>query len=155
DPSLNGGFPSADVAAKARDATDYERAVTAYRFWYPSVSCEGIFHGNREKGIKDNESVIILSARPRQVAFTAHSDPPYGAGCLDVKDGPMVIEMPPGPFIGLANDHHQGWILDMGIPGPGGIRGGRHLILPPDYKGEIPRGYFVGKSLSNKVLIAI
>src|SRR5262249_24574509 len=134
---------------------DYQRAITAYRFWYPTVSCEGIFNGNRVKGIKDNESIIVLSAGPRQGAFTANSDTPYGAGCLDVKDGPYVVEMPPGNFIGLANDHHQGWILDMGLPGPAGNKGGKHLILPPDHKGEVPARYFAGKSASNKVLIAI
>jgi hypothetical protein len=152
---FKGGFPPADDAQKARDEADYQRAITAYRFWYPTVSCEGIFNGNREKGIRDNESVIILSAGPRQIAFTANSDTPYGAGCLDVSAGPFVIEMPPGPFIGLANDHHQGWILDMGLPGPAGAKGGKHLILPPGYKEKVPEGYFVGRSVSNKVLIAV
>src|SRR5262249_27508051 len=113
------------------------------------------FHGNREKGFNDNETVIIMSAGPRQVAFTANSDTPYGAGTLDVKDGPYVIELPPGPFIGLANDHHQGWILDMGLPGPDAGKGGKHLVLPPGYKGEVPKGYFVGKSSSYKVLVAV
>src|SRR5262249_18491836 len=32
---------------------------------------------------------------------------------------------------------------------------GKHLILPPGYKGEPPAGYFVGRSASNKVLVAI
>ena len=134
---------------------DYQRAVTAYRFWYPTVSCEGIFHGNRELGLKDNEDVSIMAAGPRQVVFTANSDTPYGAATLDVKDGPYVIELPAGPLIGLADDHNQGWILDMGLPGPDGGKGGKHLILPPAYKEEPPKGYFVGRSASNKVLIAV
>src|SRR5262249_29730587 len=87
---------------------------------------------------------------PRQVMFTPNSDTPYGFGPLDLKDGPYVVEMPPGPFIGLANDHHQGWIMDMGLPGPDAGKGGKHLILPPGYKGEVPAGYFTGKALSNK-----
>src|SRR5262245_30982920 len=135
------GFPPPDEAQKARDAADYQRAITAYRFWYPTVSCEGIFNGCREKGMNDNESIMILSAGPRQLAFTANSDTPHGAGALDVKDGPYVIEVPPGPFIGLADDHHQGWILDMGLPGPAGPKGGKHLSRAPDYKGEVPPGY--------------
>jgi len=83
--------------------------------------------------------------------FTPNSDTPYGFGLLDLKDGPYVVEMPPGQFIGLVNDHHQGWVMDMGLPGPDAGKGGKHLILPPGYKGEVPAGYFVGKSLSNKV----
>jgi hypothetical protein len=155
EPPFKGGFPTPDEAQKARDDADYQRAITAYRFWYPTISCEGIFNGNREKGINDNDTITIMSAGPRQVVFTANSDTPYGAGTLDVKDGPYVIEMPPGPFIGLANDHHQGWILDMGLAGPAGNKGGKHLILPPGYKGEVPAGHFVGKSASNKVLVAV
>jgi hypothetical protein len=152
---FKGGFPTPDEAQKARDEADYQRAITAYRFWYPTVSCEGIFNGNREKGINDNESILIGSAGPRLVAFTANSDTPYGSGALDLKDGPYVIELPPGPFIGLADDHNQGWILDMGLPGPDAGKGGKHLVLPPGYKGEVPQGYFTGKSVSNKVLIAV
>jgi hypothetical protein len=152
---FQGGFPPPDEAQKARNDADYQRAITAYRFWYPTVSCEGIFNGNREKGINDNDSLIVLSAGPRQVAFTANSDTPYGAGTLDLKDGPYVIELPPGPFIGLADDHHQGWILDMGLPGPDAGKGGKHLILPPVYKGEVPKGYFVGRSASYKVLVTV
>jgi hypothetical protein len=152
---FKGGFPTPDEAQKARDDADYQRAVTAYRFWYPTVSCEGFFNGNREKGINDNESIVIMSAGPRQVLFTANSDTPYGAVTLDLKDGPFVVELPPGPFIGLANSHHQSWILDMGLPGPDGGKGGKHLILPPGYKGEVPPGYFAGTSPSHKVFVAV
>jgi hypothetical protein len=97
----------------------------------------------------------IVSAGPRHVGFTLNSDTPYGGGVIDVKDGPWVIELPPGQFIGLANDHHQGWMLDVGLPGPDQGTGGKHLILPLGYKGESPKGYFVGTSSSNKVLVAL
>ena len=116
EPPFKGGFAPPDEAQKARDDADYQRAVTAYRFWYPTVSCEGIFNGNREKGINDNESFAIMATGPRQVMFTPNSDTPYGFGPLDLKDGPYVIEMPPGPYIGLVNDHHQGWSWTWGFP---------------------------------------
>jgi hypothetical protein len=151
EPPFKGGFPTPDETQKARNEADYQRAIIAYRFWYPTVSCEGIFNGNREKGIYDNESFVIMLTGPRQVMFTPNSDTPYGFGPLDLKDGPYVVEMPPGPFIGLVNDHHQGWVMDMGLPGPDAGKGGKHLILPPGYKGEVPQGYFVGRAVSTKV----
>jgi hypothetical protein len=153
--AFKNGFPTRDASQRARDDAEFQRAVTAYRFWYPTVSCEGIFDGNRSLGANDNEGFVVLSAGPRHVFFTPNSDTPYGAAVLDLTENPYVIEIPPGPFIGLADDHHQGWILDMGLPGPAGAKGGKHLILPPNYKGNAPDGYFVGRSQSNKVLIAI
>ena len=148
-------YPTAEAAKQARDDADFERAVAAYRFWYPTVSTEGIFEGGRRAGIKDNEGIQIAAVGPRAVAFTANSDTPYGSGALDLSNGPMVIELPPGPFIGLVNDHNQGWVLDMGIPGPDEGKGGKHLVLPPDFKGEPPPGYHVGRSPTMKALIAV
>src|SRR5262249_34834397 len=115
---FRGGYPSAETAQTLRDEAALQRAVAAYRFWYPAVSCEGIFNGGRAVGVKDSTNILIMACTPRQVAFTPNSDTPYGAGALNLSEGPFVIEMPPGPFIGLVDDHYQGWILDMGIPGP-------------------------------------
>ena len=35
---------------------------------------------------------------------------------------------------------------DVGLPGPDGGKGGKFLLLPPGYKGEVPDGYFVYRS---------
>src|SRR5262245_56154685 len=102
------GYPTAATSTKAREDTDLERALNAYRFWYPTVSVEGIFNGNREVGIRDNEAMGAAAAGPRQVGFTLNSDTPYGSATLDVSKGPMVIELPAGAYIGLVNDHNQG-----------------------------------------------
>jgi len=153
--TLERGYPTSETADRARDDADFQHAITAYRFWYPSVSVEGIFNGNRELGIKDGEARGIAAAGPRQVGFTLNSDTPYGSGVLDVSNRPMVIDLPPGPFIGLVNDHYQSWVLDMGLPGPDAGKGGKHLVLPPGYKGEVPNGYHVGRTTSNKNLFAI
>jgi hypothetical protein len=149
------GYPTHDTAVRARDDADLQRAVTAYRFWYPAVSVEGIFNGNRAAGIRDNEAVGIAAAGPRQVGFTLNSDTPYGSATLDLKSGPMVIDVPPGPYIGLVDDHYQGWVLDLGLPGPNAGKGGKHLLMPPGYNGEVPAGDQVGRSSSYKVLLAI
>ena len=37
----------------------------------------------------------------------------------------------------------------MGGPGPDRGQGGKYLIVPADYDGEIPDGYFVGRSPSS------
>ena len=155
DTAVEGGFPLEGAAGRLRDEGDLQRAVTAYRFWYPTVSVEGIFNGNRELGLADNEKIGYCVTSPRQVGFTLNSDTPYAAGALDLSDGPMVIELPPGAYIGLVDDHHQRWVMDMGIPGPDQGKGGKHLVLAPDHDGEVPDGYHVGRSSSYKVLVAL
>ena len=152
---FTGGYPSAEASTRARDDADFQRARVAYRFWYPTVSMEGIFQGNRNVGIEDGKAWGIAATGPRQVGLTLNSDTPYGSAALDLSDGPMVIELPPGAFIGLVNDHHQGWVQDLGLPGPDAGKGGRHLVLPPGYAGAIPDGYHVGRSTTMRNLLAV
>jgi hypothetical protein len=132
---FEGGYPTREATQRARDEADFQRAVVVYHFWYPTVSIEGFFDGNRRAGIADNEALPLAQCTPHWVAFTGNSDTPNAIGVLDLKDGPMVIELPAGPFVSLVNDHHQRWVIDMGIPGPDAGKGGKYLILPPDYKG--------------------
>jgi hypothetical protein len=147
---FEGGYPIKEATQRARDDADFQRAVTAYHFWYPTVSLEGFFNGNRQAGIADNQALPLAQCTPHWVAFTGNSDTPYAVGVLDLKDGPMVIELPPGPFVSLVDDHHQRWVIDMGIPGPDAGKGGKYLILPPDYKGEPPAGYTAARSSTFK-----
>src|SRR5262249_28991042 len=153
--TLAQGYPTPDAAQKANDDSDFGRAVQAYRFWYPTVSNEGIFQGNRDIGINDNVAGGVSAAGPRQVGFTLNSDTPYASATIDVSQGPMVIEVPPGPFIGLVNDHNQTWVFDLGLPGPNAGKGDRNVILPPGYKGPEPAGYTAGRSDTNKLLLAV
>lgn len=53
--------------------------------------------------------------------------------------------MPP-KVLGLINDMWYHWAGDLGISGPDEGRGGKYLLLPPGYKGEIPDGYHVIQS---------
>jgi hypothetical protein len=139
----------------AQDRQDFHTAVAAYRFWYPTVSMEAFFNGTRELGVADNSAVALLAAGPRHLVFTANSDTPYAVGTLDLKHGPIVVELPPGPYIAAVNDHHQRWIMDMGLPGPDEGKGGKHVIVPPGFPEPLPEGHFVGRSSSFKAFLAI
>ena len=98
---------------------------------------------------------MILAAGPHMTGFTANSDTPYGAATLDVSQGPMVIEVPAGPYIGLVDDHNQAWVIDLGIPGPNAGKGDKVVIVPPGYAGKTPAGYRVGKPETYKLLLAV
>jgi hypothetical protein len=67
----------------------------------------------------------------------------------------MVIDMPPGPLICVAMDLNQRWVADMGLPGPDAGKGGKHLLLPPGYKGEVPSGYHTATSTTYRMLVGV
>jgi hypothetical protein len=149
------GYPSTDAAKQAIDDTDYQRAVQAYRFWYPTVSNEGIFQGNRNIGIQDNLNGGYVAATPAQVGFTLNSDTPYASATLDTSQGPIAIEVPAGPYIGLVDDHNQTWVADLGLPGPNAGKGDKIVILPPNFKGAVPAGFKGYHSDTYKQLLAV
>ena len=46
-------------------------------------------------------------------------------------------------MLGVVDDGWQRWLTDLGNAGPDKGRGGKYLLLPPGYEGEVPDGYFV------------
>ncbi len=150
-----GGYPTPETVARAYDEADLNRAVSAYRFFYPTVSFEATWRGNLAGGVVANRVFPLLEGTPQQLVFTPNSDTPYSALALDLSAGPMVLDLPPGALMGTANDLNQLWILDIGLPGPAGASGGKHLLIPPGYDGEIPDGFYVGQSTTNRVLVLV
>jgi hypothetical protein len=150
-----GGFPTPETARRFYDEADLNRAIQAYRFFYPNVSILGLFNGFEPVGTKDNRAFVILEGRPSGVLFTPNSDTPYAAMPLDLKVGPVTVELPAGPLIGVANDLNFRWVIDMGLPGPDAGKGGKHVILPPDYQGKVPDGYYTGTSSTNRVFLIV
>jgi hypothetical protein len=149
-------FPAQPSAEMVYREQDRRRALEAYHFFYPTVSLEGIVRGTRAAGAADNKAALLVMAQPRHVGFTLNSDTPYAGGILDLRAaGPMVVELPPGPLVGLADDHHQRWITDMGLPGTDAGKGGRHLILPPGWDEPVPDGYLAARSDTWLVLLAL
>jgi hypothetical protein len=63
--------------------------------------------------------------------------------CNTKQDGPVVVDLPPGnataSFFGTFED---AWFVPLTDIGDGG-KGGKYLMLPPDYTGAVPPGYVV------------
>lgn len=152
DYEFKGGYPTAATVQKATDETDLNRAIHAYRFFYPTVSSAAIFREMKRLGVQPNKVFGYMDTQPRHVGFTLNSDTPYGGMLLDLSVGPLVIEIPPGPLLGAVLDINQRWVADMGVPGPDGGKGGKHLLLPPGYEGNVPDGYHVARATSFQVI---
>lgn len=148
------GFPEGQTSQNAYDDADLSRAVEAYKFFYPTVSGAAMIRGNKPVGLVPNKVFGTLECTPDQLMFTGNSDTPYGPMDLDLSIGPLVIELEPGPLIVCAIDVNQRWVADMGLPGPDAGKGGKHLMVGPDYKGELPKeGFYVHRASSNLQIV--
>ena len=56
---------------------------------------------------------------------------------LQSDDVSLVVEIPPRCGPGTVNDAYFRFVTDMGAPGPDRGKGGKYLILPPDYTGDL------------------
>ena len=81
----------------------------------------------------------------RTLFLTANSTTPYIFGEIDLKNGPVVIEVAQ-PVLGFVNDAFFRHVADIGLTGKDKGAGGKYLFTGPDYKGEIPSGYFHASS---------
>ena len=138
-----GGYPTNDTVQKGYDEADLNRAIQLYRFFYPTVSIMATWKGNLTGGAVPNKVFAILDGTPQQLVFTPNSDTRYAGLPFDLSEtGPMVVELPAGPIMAVVNDMNQLYVMDMGLPGPDKGKGGKHIILPPGYTGNIPPGYY-------------
>lgn len=133
------GYPVPETIEKLYDELDFQRAVQTYLWALPMASYGAMADAHQALGA-DSHTVIIADvlAEPRQLILTANRDTVYMSGVLDLRDGPMVMELPPG-LLGTMNNIWQQPLVDLGGPfSPEQNRGGRFLILPPGYDGPLP-----------------
>ena len=86
--SFAGGYPTAQTVQRTYDEADLNRAVLAYRFFYPTVSIMGTWKGNLKGGEDPNKVFALLEGTPQQLFFTPNSDTPYAGLPLDLSTGP-------------------------------------------------------------------
>lgn len=76
----------------------------------------------------------------RSLWLTPNTTTIYVAANVDVSDGPVVIDVPAG-LLGILDDAAFDCVTDIGAIGPDKRQGGKYLILPPEYDGDVPEGY--------------
>jgi hypothetical protein len=151
--SFEHGFPTEETTQKVFDELDYQRAVQAYLWAYPAVSFESLRIGTQhDLGVELNDLIIADNfADPKGVWLTANDTTIYALSNVDLGvSGPIVVEIPPGAIVGIIDDFWQRSIADVGLPGPDGAKGGKFLLLPPGYQGDVPQtGYHVLQGTMN------
>lgn len=140
---LHDGVPSAETSATIYDNLDRSRALQAYLLGLPIVNQIAMRNALREYGQVNTTDVIWEDlVDSKTVELTANDNTVYSFIWLDTSKGPLVVEIPP-KVLGLIDDIWYRWVADVGITGEDHGKGGKYLILPPGYKGEVPDGYFV------------
>jgi hypothetical protein len=151
------GVPTAETTQKVYDNLDFLRGTEVFLNFIPATSMEGIRLGAIERGAtRSNQALLfdqLMDSNP--LFLTGNTDTVYCMVFLDLEtDGPTVVEIPPGCGPGTVDDAFFRFVIDMGGPGPDQGKGGKYLIVPPGYKGEVPKDkkdggeYFVAQSTS-------
>jgi hypothetical protein len=136
-----------DVAASPEERAIQRRAAEALLWAMPAVNSELMLEAARKLGVGDNE--IVYWPRPvdwKNQTLTPNPDAIYFMVFFNTREvGPVVIEVPPadGPnsFTGNIDDIWQMALEDAGPSGADQGKGGKYLVLPPDYQQKPPTGY--------------
>ncbi len=153
---LNNGnwLPQAEAEA-LRDELYYQQAVQAYIAMLPALNVIGMRDGSEATFGAGYNVLPIWKERMDSRAWvpTPNADVIYSMSYLDLKEtGPLVVAAPPN-VIGMFTDFFQNTITDVGAIGPDRARGGLYLLLPPDYAGKVPQGYFAFTSPTYNVFL--
>jgi hypothetical protein len=151
------GVPTAATAQLVYDNLDFLRGTEVFLNFIPACSIEAIRLSFVTQGAgKSNQAIIfddLCDSNP--LLLTANTDTVYCLALLDLEaDGPTVVEIPPGCGPGTVNDAFFRFVTDMGAPGPDRGAGGKYLLVPAWYEGELPKDkteggdYFIARSPS-------
>ncbi|NEP87563.1 MAG: DUF1254 domain-containing protein [Okeania sp. SIO2C2] len=132
------GMPSEATVQKTYDFIDVSRGVDAFLNGIPAASIYAMLEGLIDEDIQPGDVGIFEGLmNARSLFLTANSTTMYVVGEANVKDGPIVLEIPPG-ILGTIDDAYFRYVTDVGNVGPDQGQGGKYLLVNPDYDGEIP-----------------
>jgi hypothetical protein len=135
-------FTSDELARR----TIERRAVEAAIWGMPLVSVDAMREAAlRDAGAKHND--IVYWSKPADWKFqftTPNASTYYVYFNFNLKDGPVVLDVPPTVGAGLFGSLVDAWevpVADVGPAGEDAGKGGKYLLLPPEFKEAVPTGY--------------
>ena len=140
------GVPTPQTEQEVYDYIDLHNAVDAYVKGIHIASMEAMKQGLLSLGSANNTAFLFEELMDsKSLWLTPNTTSVYMASWLELGDEPMVIETPPD-VLGIIDDHFFKYVADFGRLGPDKAQGGKFLIVPPGYEGDIPeKEYFVYK----------
>jgi hypothetical protein len=149
------GLPDKETVQTVYENLDFQRGVQAFLAALPAASLSATRTGIRTFG-PDNQTMLITESLmdSHTLILTANTETVYTIGWLDTHGGPLVLEVPPH-MLGFIDDFWERYVGDIGNAGPDKGQGGKYLLLPPDYTGDVPKGYFVLRSRTYGNLLGV
>ena len=140
------GVPDAKTTQLVYDNLDLQRATQAFLSSIQIASMYAMEEGLLGFG-PVNTTVLLFEdlMDSKALWLTPNTVSIYMASWMELSDEPMVIETPPN-VLGFINNAWFKYVVDFGNAGPDKGKGGKFLILPPGYEGEVPEGYHVARS---------
>ncbi len=126
-----------------------QRATQAAIWAMPAVALVDFVKATRRDLGGDYNDVLYLTKpfESNHGFLTANDVTAYAWGNINIAKGPVVLEVPAATdkvsyFGSIVNAWFQP-IEDIGPSGADKGKGGKYLLVPPGYEGEIPVGYIV------------
>lgn len=146
------GVPTDATVSTVYDNLDRMRGMQVFLDNVGAVSMYSVRTALADAGAKGANRIALFAQlmNSQTLVVTANTSTLYAYTYTDLaKDGPTVIDIPPG-MLGFLNDAWQRFVGNMGVTGPDKGKGGKYLVVPPDYAGDIPDGYFLLKPSTNR-----
>lgn len=134
------------ISAFAQTKADQKIAVETAMWGIPIVSMDAM----RQAFFRDAKAQyndIVYWSQPadwKNQTTTPNSSSFYIYMNFNTKSSPLVLEMPPTYKVGIFGVILDAWqkpMTEVGEEGADKGKGGKYLILPPGYQGEVPKGY--------------
>ncbi|MDH6230381.1 hypothetical protein M2281_000953 [Mesorhizobium soli] len=125
------------------------RAVEAVIWGMPAVNYDLMLEAMIRDAKGAPNQVLYWSRLPdwKNQTLTPNPDTTYFMPFIDTRDvGPVVIEIPPADGGLITGSIMDGWQTALEDVGPAGLdkgKGGKYLVLPPAYGGDVPPGYIL------------
>ncbi|MHA3977453.1 DUF1254 domain-containing protein [Halovulum sp. GXIMD14794] len=131
------GVPDAETTEKIYNLLDFTHAYQGYMDGVKIASMDAMRRGILEFGPANTTVLQFAELMDSTALFlTANTTSVYQTMWLQLGDEPMVMETPPN-VLGFLNDAWFRYVVDFGNLGPDEGQGGKFLILPPGYEGDV------------------
>jgi len=141
------GLASAAEKQSLEDTIQHHRAIESIVWSIPIVSSKMMRDGLQEDaGVGLNDVAYFSQIQNWKIDFTTNNNTtPYIHFFWNAKQEPIVIEIPGSTadvgLVGTLLDFWQRSMIAVGPNGYDGGKGGKYLVMSPDYQGGFPPGY--------------